>query len=92
MFARVVIKFSCTSYGCFNATVIFDFGFAPRIVRYLGVVVAPEKHLIKTLALPPVVEYEQHNELAWIEKHKLVPFDPSAGITIYVRNIQTQTP
>ena len=78
-FARVVVKFSSASYGNFNATVIFDFGVFPKIVRYLGVVVAPEKHLVETLSLHPVVDSAQNNELAWMKKHKLVPFDDSLG-------------
>ena len=82
-FATVHVRFSSTSYGNRDVSVIFDFGYAPRIVRYLGVVVAPEKHLIKTLAFKPTVDSEQNNELVWLAKHKLVPFDCNSGTSAW---------
>ena len=78
-FAKICVKFCTPSYGHFNVTIIFDFGFAPRIVRYVGVVVAPEKHLFEKLSsLPTTTSDDKHNELSWIQKYKLVAFDESS--------------
>ena len=77
-FAKICVKFCSSSYGHFNVTIIFDFGFAPRIVRYVGAVVAPEKHLFEKLSLLPTTTSDgKHNELSWIKKYKLVSFDDS---------------
>ncbi len=78
MFAKICVKFCTPSYGHFNVTIIFDFGFAPRIVRYVGVVVAPEKHLFEKLSTPPTTTPDdKHNERSWLQKYKLVSFDGS---------------
>jgi hypothetical protein len=78
MFAKICVKFCSPSYGHFNVTIVFDFGFAPRIVRYVGVVVAPEKHLFEKLSSPPTTtSNDKHNELTWTQKYKLVSFDGS---------------
>lgn len=74
-FAKITVKFISPSYGHFNVTVVFDFGVAPRIVRYVGVVVAPEKHLFEKLSSHRTsVSDSKHNELAWLKKYKLVSF------------------
>ena len=75
MSAKIFVKFSSPSYGHFNATVVFDFGCPPRIVRHLGVIVAPEKHLFEKLSSAPTTSDEKHNELTWTQKYKLVSFD-----------------
>lgn len=79
MFAKICVKFCLPSYGHFNVAIIFDFGFAPRIVRYVGVVVAPEKHLFEKLSSPPIATSdEKHNELTWLQRYKVISFDGSS--------------
>ena len=80
MFAKICVKFRSPSYGHFNVTIVFDFGSAPRIFRYVGVVVAPEKHLFEKLSSSPTsTSDEKHNELSWMKKYKLVSFEGNAG-------------
>ena len=80
MFAKICVKFRSPSHGHFNVTIVFDFGFAPRIFRYVGVVVASEKHLFEKLSLPPTTPSdEKHNELSWMKKYKMVSFEGSTG-------------
>ena len=75
---KVSVRFSSKNYGSFNQRLIFNFGDWPKLVRHLGVVVAPEQDLVQHLKLPAV--HEQDSELVWLGKHQLVPLHPVQGV------------
>lgn len=78
---KVSVKFLSKNFGSFNQRLVFDFGVWPKLVRHLGVVVAPEQDLVQHLKLPAV--HEKDSELVWLSKHQLIPLDPLQGIFFY---------
>ena len=70
----VLVKFVSKSFGSFHQRLVFDFGVWPKVVRYLGVVVAPEQDLVQNLKFPVVCE--EDSELVWLNKYQLHPLDP----------------
>ena len=71
---QVTVKFLSADFGHFYQRLIFDFGETPKIFRYLGVKVAPEETLVKSLQYRPVCT--EDSELAWLQRYPFVPFEP----------------
>lgn len=73
------ISFISNSYGNFQQHLIFEFQKGDKILRTIEVQVLPEHALMKTLTYKPTKHVE--NELSWIEKYKIIPFDgePEVG-------------
>ncbi|KAK3747583.1 hypothetical protein QZH41_015812, partial [Actinostola sp. cb2023] len=70
---KVTVQFVSSCYGNFYQRFVFDFGAIPKIVRYLGVMVAPETSLVKQLSHQrPSTE---ENELNWLNRYELLSYD-----------------
>ena len=81
----VMLVFMSESFGNFEQCLIFEFGAGIKIVRNVGVQVAPESKLMRTLHFKPIKEAE--NELVWIKNHCIVPFDGEPEISRYLGSL-----
>lgn len=70
---KVTVQFVSSCYGNFYQRLVFDFGSNPKIVRNLGVMVAPEQSLVKQLTYK--IAREEENELAWLSKYPLFTYE-----------------
>ncbi|XP_032243014.2 helicase with zinc finger domain 2 isoform X1 [Nematostella vectensis] len=78
---QITVQFISSNYGNFNQRLVFDFGDddgKAKIVRHLGVLVAPETSLVHSLEYK--APCDDDSELIWLSKYTLIPFDESTNM------------
>lgn len=70
----MTVQFVASCYGNFYQRLVFGFGTdGPKVVRHLGVMVAPETSLVKQLSYERTST--EDNELNWLNKYELVTYN-----------------
>ncbi len=70
---QIMIRFYSENYGAFEQGLVFEFENGDTVVRRISIQVSQEYKIMSALYFNPLKEAE--NELLWIQKYDIVPFD-----------------
>eukprot|EP00794_Sanderia_malayensis_P007704 gene7704-8541_t len=77
---QLTVQFYTNDYGNFEQHLICEFQNGDTVVKHIGVQVCLESKLMSSLYFKPIRESE--NELVWIEKYDIIPFDGEPEISL----------